>query len=385
MDSQDSMRGEFGDILALSSAINDLGLRLYQELAKEKRNMFYSPLSLSSALSMLFCGASGSTASEMRQVLGFEIAKIADDKVKVCFQLLMSALEKVPESYTLSNANVVFGQKGFSIKEDFKSLLSESFKAMILEVDFQNESGKAVQQANDWVKEKTNGMIPQLLDSLDPSTVMVLLNAVYFKGFWMHRFNEHSTFQQNFYNKGLEDGAKMVQMMHQKESFPFADCGTYKALQLPYKGKEIAMLILLPNERNGLEDLESSLSSDFIKQLQTKMRTQDVNVTLPKFRLEYSKSMKADFQSLGMNAVFCPGANFDGITDSRNLLVSEIVHKAVIEVNEEGSEAAAATAVVMMLCSLRFDPDFIVDHPFLFFIYNTKTNLILFTGRVDEL
>ncbi|GIY29058.1 uncharacterized serpin-like protein TK1782 [Caerostris darwini] len=199
------------------------------------------------------------------------------------------------------------------------------------------------------------------------------------------KFDEKNTFLQYFYNKGDEEEYKQVEMMHLKEKFPYVEKESFKALQLPYKGEDISMIILLPNARDGLEELEKSLSLDFIQDLTKSMRKRKVEVALPKFRLEYSKSLKESFQALGMNRVFNSGAHLNGINDSDQLLVSEILHKAVLIVNEEGSEAAAVTAVMVMMCSLQFDPEFIVDHPFMFAIYNCKNNLILFMGRVDEL
>jgi len=172
--------------------------------------------------------------------------------------------------------------------------------------------------------------------------------------------------------------------MHMTKSFPFVQKETFKALQMPYKGEEISMLILLPNSLGGLDQLESELTSDFFKQLKSKMHDRKVKVALPKFRLECSKSLEEDFQSLGMNLVFRPSADFEGISDSKGLMISKIIHKAVLIVNEEGSEAAAATAIVFIR-SLSLDPEFIVDHPFVFLIYNSKTDLILFMGKVVEL
>ncbi|GFY50434.1 serpin B3 [Trichonephila inaurata madagascariensis] len=316
--------------LAVADANNHLGIHLYKLLAKEDRNVFFSPFSISTALAMLF------------------------------LELTVKLLKKC-------------------------EMFLEYFKAHIQEVDFVNENEKAVKQINEWVNEKTRNMIPELLDSLDPATVLVILNAVYFKGFWLHKFNEKHTFLQYFYNNGDEDNYKQVDMMHLKENFLYVEKESYKALELPYKGEDISMLILLPNTKDGLSNLENSLNSTFIQDLKQGMRKRKVEVALPKFRLEYSKSLKQQFQSLGMNKIFNAEAHLDGINDSKQLLVSEIVHKAVLIVNEEGSEAAAATAVVMMRCSLLMCPEFIVDHPFLFVIYNSKNNLIYFMGRVDEL
>lgn len=334
---------------------------------------------------MLFCGSHGETSQEMRQVLGYEVANIKDEDLKTSFQYLLEAIEQNPESYTLACANSVLSHKDFSVKDGYKSLLVESFKALLEEVDFKNDSAAAVKKINGWVEEKTNKMIPDLLDSLDPATVMVLVNAVYFKGSWLRQFDEKTTFLQYFYNNGDGENYKQVDMMHIKKKFNFIERESFKALDLPYKGGEVSMLVLLPNDRNGLNQLEDSLKPGFVQDLKKGMRETKVEVALPKFKMEYSKALKEHFQDLGMNRLFSPGAHFGGISDSKELLISEIIHKAVLVVNEEGSEAAAATAVMMVMCSLQFDPEFIVDHPFLFVIYNSKNNMILFMGRVDEL
>ncbi|CAL1301183.1 unnamed protein product [Larinioides sclopetarius] len=370
---------------SVAEASNHLGINLYKLLAKENTNVFFSPFSISTALAMLFCGTEDETAEEMRKVLGYEVANIKDEELKLCFQKLLEALDSNQESYTLNYANTVLSHKEFSVKEEYKSLLEAFFKALFQETDFINESEKAVKLVNEWVNEKTNNMIPKLLDSLDPSTVMIILNAVYFKGLWLHPFDERSTFLQYFYNKGDKEEYKQIDMMHLKEKFPYVEKESYKALELPYKGDDISMLILLPNSIDGLSELENSLSSTFIQDIKQSMLKRKVEVALPKFKLEYSKSLKEKFQSLGLNRVFNRGAHLNGINDSGELLVSEIIHKAVLVVNEEGSEAAAVTAVMVMMCALAFDPEFIVDHPFMFVIYNNKNNLILFMGRVDEL
>ncbi|XP_054719257.1 uncharacterized protein LOC129228601 [Uloborus diversus] len=373
------------ETLALSAANNYLAINLHRLLAEEKQNVFFSPFSISTALAMLFCGSRAETASELKAVLGYEHAKMEDDKVASAFADIVSSIEQSPEDYVLAMANCLMSQKDFEVKDEYKSLLNDSFKAMLQEVDFRNETEEAVNQVNEWVKEKTHEMIPQLLDSLDESTAILLLNAVYFKGKWLNLFQERATFLQYFYNQGIEDNAKQVDMMHLKEEFPYVEKESFKALQLPYKGDEIAMMVLLPNSRDGLEDLESKLTPDLFRDLKQQMRKVKVELALPKFKLEYSKSLKECFQKMGLNKAFQRGAEFGGISDCEELAVSEIIHKAVLDVNEEGSEAAAATVVGVMLCCLTFDPEFIVDHPFIFTIYNTKNDIILFMGRVDEL
>lgn len=373
------------DIIALARANNSLAVSLHRILAEEKQNVFFSPFSVSTAMAMLLCAAEGKTASEMCSVLGYDDAGIKKDDVASIFEEQMSLLLQTPDSYTLSCSNAMLNQKGFNVKEEFKKILFESFKALHMEIDFMQENQKAVDLINGWVKEKTNDMIPKIVQSLDRNTVLILINAIYFKGTWMQKFDKKRTHPQIFYNKGIEDNGKEVDMMKMKEKFPFYEDSILQALQLPYIGEEVAMLILLPRERDGLESLEKNLCPSFVQDLKIKLRKRDVIISLPRFRLEYTKSLVPVFKELGMKHVFSRGAELGIASDSPDLAVSEILHKAVLEVNEEGSEAAAATMVAVMMCALIIEPEFVADHPFAFVIYNTKSDLILFMGRVNEL
>ncbi|GIY24022.1 uncharacterized serpin-like protein TK1782 [Caerostris darwini] len=275
----------------------------------------------------------------------------------------------------------MFYQKELDVREEYKSLLFDFFKAVILEVDFKDE--KATEEINSWVSEKTNNMIPKLLDFLDPSTVMVILNAVYFKGSWLKPFDAENTSLQNFNIRGEKDNYKKVQTMFMTKRFMFVEEDNYKALQLPYKGGDISMLILLPDNESNLEEFENSLCPTFLCDLTKNMWEQTVSVALPKFELEYSKSLKESFLSLGLESIFCQTANLEGISETGNLLVSNIIHKAVLVVNEVGSEAAAVSEIeIVPYC---MSPDFYADHPFMFVIYNVNSNLILFMGRVNDL
>lgn len=356
-------------------------MKLHRLLARGDENVFFCPFSLSSALSMLLYGVRGEAATEMRKVLGFE--NIDNDAIACIFQNFISTFEKM-DDYAISYGNALAIRKDFIIKEQYISAIEKYFKADCFQVDFANDSTAAVNRINNWIKEKTQNMITSLLDSLDSQTMMVILNAIYFKGFWMNHFQEKSTFMQYFYNDGEEDNAKLVEMMHLKESFLFTETENFKALKLPYK-EDIAMLILLPNARDGLKDLENQITSNFISENKKQMAKEKVEVALPKFRLDYSKNLKEYFNELGMKQIFKCGADYSGFNDSKNLVVSQILHKAVLEVNEQGCEAAAATAVVTTYRAMTFTQEFIVDHPFLFVIYNTSNDLILFMGRVKEL
>ena len=372
-------------LMSLALANNYLAVNLHRLLAEEKGNVFFSPFSISTAMAMLLCAAEGETESEMRAALGHDHAGIKKDEISCLFEQQMPLLLTETPNYTLSNANSMLSQKGFDVKEEYKQILAKSFKALLLEVDFLNENEKTVQEINNWVKEKTNDMIPELVQSLDPATVLVLLNAVYFKGTWSEKFEKEATYPQNFYNKGADENVKEIDMMHMKESFPFYEDEFLQVLQLPYVGDNIAMLVLLPREKNGLESLEASLTPSFIGDMRSKLWRKKVEVSLPRFRLEYTKSLVPCFQILGINQLFNRGAELGAASDSGDLAVSEILHKAVLEVNEEGSEAAAATMACVMMCALIFDPVFTADHPFAFVIFDTTSDLILFMGRVDEL
>ncbi|GBM25493.1 putative serpin-like protein TK1782 [Araneus ventricosus] len=370
---------------AVAEASNNFGIHLYYLLAKENTNVFFSPFSISTALAMLFCGAQKETAKEMREVLGYEAVNIKDEELKSCFQKLLDALDSNQESYTLNCANAVLSNKEFSVKEEYKSLLEHFFNAFFKEVDFVNESDEAVKLVNEWFNKKTNNMIPNILDSLDPSTVLIILNAVYFKGYWSYPFEEDDTNPQDFYNKGDKNNCRQVDMMHIRDIFLYTKKESYKALELPYEGGNISMLILLPNSKDGLSELESSLSSTFIQDLEQSMSETKVEVALPKFKLEYSTSLKEKFQSLGLSRVFNNGAHLNAINDSDELFLSEVNHTAILVVNEEGSEAVAFTGMKVSGSRAPMEQaKFIVDHSFMFVIYNVANNLILFMGRVDN-
>ncbi|KAF8788593.1 Antithrombin-III like protein [Argiope bruennichi] len=197
-------------------------------------------------------------------------------------------------------------------------------------------------------------MIPKLLKSLNPATVMVLLNAVYFKGFWLNQFDKKKTRLEKFNIRGEKKNCKEVEMMHITERFSIAQKESYKVLELPYKGGDISMLIFLPNVINGLKDLESSLTCDFLRDLKQNMWMTRVNVALPKFKIDYSKSLKKTFQNMGVRRLFCADAQLGGLSkESDGLYASDVIHQAVIEVNEEGSEASAATAIPIFRCRVE--------------------------------
>ncbi|GIY60311.1 uncharacterized serpin-like protein TK1782 [Caerostris darwini] len=367
-----------------SQVSHHLALSLLRELSqKDPVNIFISPFSIANAVSMLYCGTRSETASEISEVMGLK--DISREDLTTAFDVFLTSLEKSSEAFSLECANAILTQEGFPAKEEYKSVLQKSFRAMFMQVDIAKDPDSAVGRVNGWVEDKTRGMIGTLVDTLDPLVVVILLNAVYFKGRWEHQFNKDSTRLQSFYNHGDKDQAKEIDMMHLKERFYYAEEETFSALQMPYKGQGVAMLILLPLSHQGLEEVMAQLTPNFLEDLTKKMRKMKVEVTLPKFRLEYSKSLKEVFQALGMRRAFDEGADLSGMSDCADLNVSDVVHKAVIEVNEEGTVAAAATAVMIQNRCMVYEPEFTVDHPFLFMIIDTNSNVNLFTGKIVEM
>lgn len=376
----------------LSKANNILALNVYRQLSSQSsENIFFSPLSLSTAFGMLYYGTKGKTAKELRHALGYEAADIPDELVHQTFQhyLTQTLPSQDHEAYVLNSANSILLDKSLDSFPSYKEDVQDLYQAAVKDVDFTLENREIVQKVNDWVKDKTNGKIDKLLDELDPSTLLVLLNAVYFKGTWKSKFDARKTHPQKFYNYGLPSKVKDVPMMRLTERFLYTSNHEHKveAIEMPYKGENISMLVLLPHERDGLEVLEKSLSIAKLHTIRYELDKTKVFLTLPKFKVEYSREMSGDFQGLGAKSIFSPGADFSGITPDKNVYVSQVLHKAVVEVNEEGSEAAAVTGVISNRMRPIFDnpPKMVVDHPFLFAIIDKRNDMILFAGRVTNL
>ncbi|XP_023216488.1 uncharacterized protein LOC111619073 [Centruroides sculpturatus] len=348
-----------------------------------KQNVFFSPSSIYIALGMLYAGAEGWTAEEMRRVLNYEDDQLNDRSIHEIFGSLINFLESQSLEYRLEIANAVIFQENFYVNPSFRKVLHNYYEALIKEIDFEEES-EAIKEINEWIREKTKGKIPNFLNELPPDIIMILLNAVYFKGIWHKRFDPKSTTDAYFYNNGVD--RVLVQMMHIDEYFPinwYPDKGL-RAIELPYKGNDVSMVIMLPFS-NVLDGIEQNLNSESLNEIisQLKMSSHRLSVVIPKFRLEDSRELKANLTYLGLGSLFNRFADFSGISNDRNILISNVLHEAVIEVNEQGTEAAAVNAfegVPVSSFSL-----FNVDHPFLFFIRERRTNLILFAGRVNNL
>ncbi len=284
-------------------------------------------------------------------------------------------------------ANRLWGQKGFPFLAGYLVLTRQQYGAELGVVDFAGQTEAARQEINTWVEKQTADKIKDLLPIgvLDRMTRLVLTNAIYFKGDWASPFKKEQTHDEDF----AVSAAQKVKapLMHQNGSYPYAEEAGLQALELPYKGNDLSMLVLLPKDVQGLGDLEKTLSADKIAGLRSQLRSRKAEVYLPKFKLEASFSMKNTLEQLGMKVPFTAAADFSGMDGQRDLYISAVIHKAFVDVNEEGTEAAAATGVAVRAMALRVEPPpaiFRADHPFVFAIIDKQDGTILFLGRVTD-
>jgi serpin B len=373
--------------MSISNANNHLSLGLLQHLYSEEKNMFFSPFSISSAFGMLYLGARNQTADEMKEVLGYNFGHLSNDEVNQQFGTVLRQISDVDSNkYQLNVANKLVAQQNFDILESYKQSLKKFFGTTIETVDFVHNSIAATDTINDWVKTQTHENIPKLLsEPLDSSTRLVLLNAVYFKGIFTTKFLKNETKEEIFFNRGVNQIKKEMMKRNGKFNYTEIESLNSKLLEIPYSGDDLSLYILLPNEKQGLKKLKNNLN-DFsvIENSIRYLREREVNVTIPKFKIEAEYELKEELSKLGMRQVFTPEADLSGIDGKKDLEVSKVIHKAVVEVNEEGSEAAAATAIVVEE-SVEVIYEFKADHPFMFFIRDNRNGMILFVGLINQL
>ncbi len=358
---------------------NRFALNLYLRLRGSQGNLFFSPMSLSTALGMVYAGSRGRTAAEMAQVLCF-----AKDQKRVSGSMksLMEELATPRDGVVLNMANALWGQKGYPFLRDYLELLRTCYEAPLFQVDFRKNTEGARKTINKWTEKKTEDKIKELLKKgvLKPETQLVLTNAIYFNGKWTAPFRPQNTKEDDFF---LLSGEKVrVPFMFREDAMLFAETEDSQVLSLPYGKGDYSMVFLLPREQGGLPSLEKKLT---MYGLSPELSKRKVRLFLPRFVLESEFSLAEVLKSMGMKAAFSPAADFSGISSSRDLSISAVIHKAFVDVGEEGTEASAATAVVMlkMAAPSRVPVTvFKADHPFLFFIRHNASGGILFMGRV---
>uniref|UniRef100_A0A8C1SQZ7 Serpin B6 n=1 Tax=Cyprinus carpio TaxID=7962 RepID=A0A8C1SQZ7_CYPCA len=433
----------------LSSANTQFSLNLFKKISggNASGNVFYSPISISSALAMVSLGAKGNTATQMFKVLGFTNTAKPDaatpvphqqaqkpqmpccikdqhepsmtqqtqkselppqlkkspaqstpgqkteNQIHSSFNKLMSELKKPGAPYVLSLTNRLYGEQSYQFVEKFLNDAKRYYEAGLEEVDFKKKSDAARVDINKWVEKNTQGKIKDLLPqgAIDAMTRLVLVNAIYFKGNWEKKFPKDATRDGQF--KLNKTQTKPVKMMNQKSKFPLAFIPEMNSqvLELPYVGKNLSMLIILPNEiqdeTTGLQKLEMALTYEKLMEWTkpSKMLHQEVEVSLPRFKMEETYDMKSLLISMGMEDVFDDRkVNLLGMSPNNDLVLTKVIHKAFVEVNEEGTEAAGATGISLDGITSVMPVDlktFIADHPFLFFIRHNPSNNILFFGH----
>ncbi|MFO7774709.1 MAG: serpin family protein [Candidatus Hydrogenedentota bacterium] len=364
----------------------EFAIALHQRLAEEGENLVASPFSISSALAMTYAGAGGETAAQMEEVLRF-----AGEDVHEAFAALIGALREreAEEDYELVLANALWGLEGYDFAPAFLELLETQYKAPLREADFAGDPAREADRINAWVEEQTQERIQDIIPpgTLNPFTRLVLANAIYFKGAWGEPFEEEATESEAFTRP---DGAEVdVDMMRQTEQFRYAEVDGVQVLELPYEGRDVAMLLALPEAHDGLPALEAELTADTVEQWVDALNRERVDVKLPKF--EFTTEVRLDdvLQAMGMQDAFSPeDSNFLGMApDADDLHISAVLHKAFIDVHEEGTEAAAATAVVMQVTAIMPEDDpvaFHADRPFLFLLRDQHSGSILFMGRAAD-
>ena len=360
----------------VAQGINAFAVQAYHELGAKEGNLFFSPYSVSAALGMTYAGARENTAREMKAVLNFKLDPAGlPPAFKSLNRALTAAAQASGQKLNIANALVLTGG---DVGGDFKSVLKDNFSAEIFPGD--------LSAINGWVEQKTEGKIKTILERLSTNSVCVLLNAIYFKGIWESQFKKKYTRDAPFRLSAAMQVT--VPIMHQKGDFKLLVEKDFQAISIVYKGNALSMVVLLPKAVDGLAALEKQLIPQKLKEWSTKLDAQPIekiDLYMPKFKLETDYDLVPPFKKMGLEDAFGTAADFSGMGWKKgSLWISQIKHKAFVEVNEEGTEAAAATAVEMETKSLRSDPVFRVDHPFLFFIRDNQSGTILFIGRLAD-
>jgi len=360
---------------------NKFTFSLYDEINNEATNVFFSPYSISSALAMTYNGARGTTKEEMSDVMNF-------DKNEEIQSKNFSALNNHVKSLTskkiqLDIANSIWGQQDYGFEKRFLELNNKYYGAGVKGVNFKKNYKSIRKDINEWVENKTQEKITDLIkkNMLDPMTRMVLVNAIYFNGKWEFPFKEEDTYEDVFYIYSKCE--TKVDFMQRQVSLKYFEDDLAQVVEIPYSGKSLSMMVVLPKEKYGMEQLEDHLDENLYHSYQKSMRTKKVKLTLPKFKITDDFELNKPLKNLGMESAFGKNADFSGMTGDKDLYISNVVHKSFVEVNEEGTEAAAATGVVMRKTSVNLDKkEFKADHPFVFFIKDNEHDTILFMGRI---
>lgn len=378
------------DAAALSAGNGAFAFDLYGELTEADGNIFFSPFSISAALAMTYAGAGGETETQIAAALRFNLAQDALHPAFNAIDLELNGRDEVGEPYEgdgfqLSVVNAVWGERGFPFLDGYLDVLAVNYGAGLRLADFSGDPEGSRTTINDWVSDQTNDRVNDLLPegSISAGTRLVLTNAIYFKAPWLYPFDEDDTETESFTT--LSGSSVSVSMMHQTVDAAYAEVGDVQAVELPYNGGELAMLLLVPGA-GTFESFEESLDYETYEEIVGQLEEHQVHLGLPQFEFDFALSLVDSLRALGMEDAFDPdAADFSGIDGARDLYVSNVLHKAFVSVDEIGTEAAAATAVVVDVTAIPGEPvTLTIDRPFLLVIRDIPTDTILFIGRVVE-
>lgn len=388
-----NQRTEPGKPDSFAADNNNFALTLYGLLDRRPGNLFFSPFSIRTALAMTYAGARGETAAQIRAALHLS----SSNKMHFEFTDIIQRLNAAGDGkYEMAVANSLWGQDGATLQPEFRDIVTSRYAGEIRLIDFRRAAEAAHVTINRWVEDKTRSKIQDLIPSgsLTPLTRLVLVNAVYFKGKWTLQFRKAATHDESFY---LEGGGKVqAPLMRRQEEIRYLQASGYQAVDLEYQGGDLSMLVLLPDRKDGLRDLETQLSERMLQDCVADMRINEVKLFLPRFKITWGAvDLRDSLTALGMTRAFEQyQADFSGINGCKPpheeaLFISAAFHKAFADVNEEGTEAAAATAVAVMAMAMRPPepppvPIFRADHPFVFGIRDQKSGAILFLGRIVD-
>jgi serpin B len=376
------------DLIQLAQGNNAFAIALYQKMRGGDGNLFFSPYSISLALAMAYAGARGDTEKQMAEALHFTLPQ---DRLHPA----MNALDQEITSYAKGNnnkdqgfrlniANALWGQEGFPFLASYLDLLAQNYGAGMRLADFVHAAETSRKMINDWVKQQTQGKITDLFPqgSIDTTTRLVLANAIYFKAAWENSFDPASTKNETFYL--LNGSPTSVPMMHTKgeTTYLYAQGSNYQAVGLPYANSNVMMVVLMPTSGN-FADFEAGLTVTQLEGILSDMTDKPLNLAIPKFKIETELDLKSTLASLGMLDAFDKNADFSGMDGKKDLFIADVLHKAYVNVDENGTEAAAATGVVMGIMAVPAQiQNVTIDHPFLFFLFDPQTKMILFMGRM---
>lgn len=370
---------------AVAEANNQFALDMYRKYKDKEGNIFFSPYSISTAVAMTYEGARGETAAQIKDVFNYP----EDETLRAGSRAIYDEINKEDKEYKLHTANALWAEQDYSFLDEYFKTVGTYYDGQVRNMDFKNQPDKSRVEINDWVEDKTEDKIKDIIPqgAINPLTRLVLTNAIYFKGSWVTQFNETLTQDKEFRTPAGNVDVKMMERTDDEAEFNYFEDPDTQVIELPYSGEELSMLIILPKE--SMEQVETGLDPAKITEWKEALEKQRVDLYLPRFKFETKYMLKDTLVEMGMPLAFRAGeADLSGMDGSHDLYITSAIHQAFVEVNEEGTEAAAATAIVVGITSVMPDqqqiPVFRADHPFIFLIQQKDTGNILFMGKVND-